>query len=69
MAEAPSEVVERLAGRLAAIERGLISCGPLDEPPGTAEAIAALAEALGWPLLAEPTSQLRRGDPDEKGER
>ncbi|MDJ0868481.1 MAG: 2-succinyl-5-enolpyruvyl-6-hydroxy-3-cyclohexene-1-carboxylic-acid synthase [Myxococcota bacterium] len=54
------ELTARLAERVRASERGVISCGPLDRPDA-ADAIAGLARALGWPLLAEPTSQLRRG--------
>ena len=33
-------------------------------PPGAADAIAALASATGFPILAEPTSQLRFGPHD-----
>ncbi len=57
---APSdETVARLA-TLCAGRRGLIYCGP--EPYGLpAEAIAGLAAALGWPVLAEPLSGVRAG--------
>jgi 2-succinyl-5-enolpyruvyl-6-hydroxy-3-cyclohexene-1-carboxylate synthase len=41
--------------------RGVIACGPLDAGPGLAAAAAEFARAAGWPLLADPTSQLRRG--------
>ena len=54
------ELTARLAERLRASERGVITCGPLDRPDA-ADSIAGLAATLGWPLLAEPTSQLRRG--------
>jgi 2-succinyl-5-enolpyruvyl-6-hydroxy-3-cyclohexene-1-carboxylate synthase len=57
----PPELVSRLADSLHGCERGVIACGPLDATPREAAAIAELASALGWPLLAEPTSQLRRG--------
>ncbi|UCE84927.1 MAG: 2-succinyl-5-enolpyruvyl-6-hydroxy-3-cyclohexene-1-carboxylic-acid synthase, partial [Deltaproteobacteria bacterium] len=41
--------------------RGVIACGPLDSTPDLAEAILELAAAARWPVLAEPTSQLRCG--------
>ncbi|WNG17073.1 2-succinyl-5-enolpyruvyl-6-hydroxy-3-cyclohexene-1-carboxylic-acid synthase [Cystobacter fuscus] len=47
--------------RVAATERGVIVCGPRDENDGFAEAIASLAEATGYPVLAEATSQARYG--------
>ncbi len=52
----PGEAVSRL-GELAA-QRGVIVAGPLDDPEWTA-ALAQFAEAAGWPILAESTSQLR----------
>jgi 2-succinyl-5-enolpyruvyl-6-hydroxy-3-cyclohexene-1-carboxylate synthase len=55
-----AELVTSLARRLRDSERGVVACGPLDATPAAARAIARLAGALGWPLLAEPTSQLRR---------
>ena len=51
--------VRRLASRLSCVERGLIVAGATDI---TAEPIVSLAQALRWPLLAEPTSNLRWGD-------
>ncbi|SEH14904.1 2-succinyl-5-enolpyruvyl-6-hydroxy-3-cyclohexene-1-carboxylic-acid synthase [Thermoleophilum album] len=57
----PSALVERLAGRLHSVERGLVICGHLAASADAARAIAALAAQLGWPLLAEPTSGLRLG--------
>jgi len=54
------EAVARLAEIAARHERGVIACGPLDDPDAPA-AIAGLAAATGWPVLADPTSQLRRG--------
>jgi 2-succinyl-5-enolpyruvyl-6-hydroxy-3-cyclohexene-1-carboxylate synthase len=41
--------------------RGVIACGPLDLDDGTVDAIARLGAATGWPILAEPTAQLRSG--------
>jgi len=55
------ELAASLAEFLRQPERGVVSCGPLDATPAAAQAIAKLAAVLGWPLLAEPTSQLRRG--------
>jgi len=43
--------------------RGLIVCGRQLEP-GLAEPIARLAVACGYPILAEPTSQIRLGAHD-----
>ncbi len=53
--------VEQLAACVRDHERGLIVCGPLAPEPGLADAIARLARACGWPILADPTSQLRSG--------
>jgi 2-succinyl-5-enolpyruvyl-6-hydroxy-3-cyclohexene-1-carboxylate synthase len=63
-AEAPAEAVSALWGRIEAARRGVLVCGPLW--PGASasrlrEAVVGLAVRLGWPLLAEPTSQLRYG--------
>ena len=54
-------LVERLAARIASTPNGVIAAGPLDAGPGLGAAVARLARAAGWPLVAEPTSQLRRG--------
>src|SRR5690606_33889667 len=45
----------------AKVQRGVFVCGPMDEP-GFARAMADLAERAGWPVLADPLSQLRSGD-------
>jgi 2-succinyl-5-enolpyruvyl-6-hydroxy-3-cyclohexene-1-carboxylate synthase len=60
----PPSQAAALAACLNAAERGLIVCGPL--PPdaaGThaAAAVVQLAQALGWPLLADACSQVRFG--------
>ena len=57
---AGAQTIERLAAELGAAERGLIICGPHDDP-SLAHAAARLAQALDWPLLADPLSQARRG--------
>jgi len=41
--------------------RGLIIVGPNDDPP-LAEPLARVAQHLGYPILADPLSQLRCGD-------
>jgi 2-succinyl-5-enolpyruvyl-6-hydroxy-3-cyclohexene-1-carboxylate synthase len=56
-------VVEALAGHIRDCPRGLIVCGRQGDP-ALAEPIAAIARASGWPILAEPTSQLRFGPHD-----
>jgi len=50
-----------LAQRLSRAERGLIVCAGQTLPAGD---IAALAAALGWPILADPLSGLRYGGHD-----
>ena len=49
-----------LAAELRAAKRGLIVCGPQDDPRFP-EAVARLAADLGYPLLADPLSQVRCG--------
>jgi 2-succinyl-5-enolpyruvyl-6-hydroxy-3-cyclohexene-1-carboxylate synthase len=44
--------------------RGLLIVGPNDDPR-LAEPLAQLAEHLGYPVLADPLSQLRCGDSDQ----
>jgi len=51
-------VLESVRARIAATERGVIVCGPRDEEDGFAGAIAALAEATGYPVLAEAASAM-----------
>ena len=61
-AQAPqSEDLERLVEIANSCERGVIACGPMDAAPELCAAIADLASVLGWPILADPTSQLRSG--------
>lgn len=60
---ASPEAVGRVAEACRRASRGLIVCGPA--APGeaaTAETIAALADASGFPVVAEPASQLRFAD-------
>ncbi|WP_049936180.1 2-succinyl-5-enolpyruvyl-6-hydroxy-3-cyclohexene-1-carboxylic-acid synthase [Haloplanus natans] len=51
-------------GRVAealSVERGLIVAGPADPPGVDAQALAALAHATGFPIVADPLSGLRFG--------
>jgi len=54
---------DRLADRLAAIERGLIVAGPQDDPDLPA-AVTRLAAATGFPVAADPLSGARCGPHD-----
>lgn len=58
-------LLDALAERLDGAPRGLIVAGRMAHP-GDSERIAALARRLGYPLLAEPTSQLRLGRHDRE---
>ena len=58
----PADALE-LAAQLRGAQRGLIVCGPQDEP-GFPEAIASLSRELQFPLLADVLSQVRRGAQD-----
>lgn len=53
------DAVERTAESLRAIERGLVIAGP---GPYSGSEPAEVAASLGWPLLADPPSNARRGD-------
>ncbi len=54
-----AELVD-LAAELRGVRRGLIICGPQDDRQFPT-AVVRLAEALDWPLLADPLSQVRCG--------
>jgi 2-succinyl-5-enolpyruvyl-6-hydroxy-3-cyclohexene-1-carboxylate synthase len=60
---APPELVNALAAECATVERGLIVCGPQDDP-ALAPAVAQLGRALGWPVLADALSGVRCGAHD-----
>jgi 2-succinyl-5-enolpyruvyl-6-hydroxy-3-cyclohexene-1-carboxylate synthase len=56
-------LIEKLSSDRAAISRGVIVCGPQDDPHLPA-AVARLARRLGYPILADPLSGVRRGAHD-----
>ena len=60
---ADEALLDRLAERIESAPRGLIVAGR-QMSPALAEPASALAAAAGYPILAEPTSQLRRGPHD-----
>ena len=62
-ARAGEALLDRIAERIAGCERGLIVAGRCHDP-SVADPVASLAAAAGFPILAEPTSQLRRGPHD-----
>jgi 2-succinyl-5-enolpyruvyl-6-hydroxy-3-cyclohexene-1-carboxylate synthase len=53
--------IETLAEELGSLERGVIVVGTQDER-ALAQPLMALAQKLGWPVLADPLSQLRQAD-------
>jgi 2-succinyl-5-enolpyruvyl-6-hydroxy-3-cyclohexene-1-carboxylate synthase len=55
-----SGVVGQLAEELGRCARGVIVCGPQDDP-GLPDAVSGLARVLGYPVLADPLSQVRCG--------
>ena len=58
---APPGAIERLAKMARSLRRGLIVCGPDDGAADPAPNVARLAEVLGFPVLADPASQVRFG--------
>ncbi len=54
--------IESVAATLDAADRGLLVAGPSDAPTLDTDAVAALAAATGFPILADPLSGLRFGD-------
>jgi 2-succinyl-5-enolpyruvyl-6-hydroxy-3-cyclohexene-1-carboxylate synthase len=60
---ADDALIDELAERLAASPRGLIVAGR-EPDESLAAPVAALGAAAGYPILAEPTSQLRLGAHD-----
>ncbi len=58
-------LIEALAAQIGSAPRGLIVAGRLVDS-SAAEGIAELAAVTGYPILAEPTSQLRLGPHDRE---
>jgi len=54
-----SESIRSAAAMLSG-KKVLVAAGPVDEP-GFAEAVTRLADNAGWPIMADPLSQLRAG--------
>jgi 2-succinyl-5-enolpyruvyl-6-hydroxy-3-cyclohexene-1-carboxylate synthase len=54
------EQLQLIYKQLSNVEKGLIICGDMDYP-GFSDAVIKLAEALNYPILADPLSQLRSG--------
>ena len=59
--EPGDDELRALAGELSEASRGLIVAGPADPPGIDPEAVAALAHATGFPVIADPLSGLRYG--------
>jgi len=53
-------MIAALGAELSGVERGLIIVGPQTDP-AFATAVARLSETLGYPILADPLSQVRCG--------
>ncbi|MFA9446252.1 2-succinyl-5-enolpyruvyl-6-hydroxy-3-cyclohexene-1-carboxylic-acid synthase [Egicoccus sp. AB-alg6-2] len=56
----PSAELRSLAARIAGTERGLVVVGQTD---ANVAVVLDLARAAGWPVIAEPASNVRTGDP------
>jgi len=53
--------LDRVTAAVSKANRGLIVCGPANRPTPDRDALAALAEATGSPVLADPLSGVRFG--------
>ena len=62
--EPDSDAIDRVAKAIGTRRRGLIVCGPEDASQDLAPALARLAAVTGYPVLADPASQLRYGPHD-----
>ena len=57
------DMLKQLAGELQAVREGIIVCGPQYDP-AFPSAVVELAKRLGYPILADPLSQVRCGSHD-----
>ncbi|MCC6792697.1 MAG: 2-succinyl-5-enolpyruvyl-6-hydroxy-3-cyclohexene-1-carboxylic-acid synthase [Thermomicrobiales bacterium] len=57
------DAIRTLAAELSGLPRGIIVCGPQDDP-ALADSVARLAGVLDYPILADPLSQVRCGSHD-----
>lgn len=57
----PTSAEVELMTRLSGFERGLIVAGPSDFDSASVRSIGGFAARTGWPIVAEPGSQLRFG--------
>jgi 2-succinyl-5-enolpyruvyl-6-hydroxy-3-cyclohexene-1-carboxylate synthase len=64
LAVPPPLAIGNIAQAMRRIRRGLIIVGPIDDP-SLLEPLVRLARHLGYPILADPLSQLRCGDHDQ----
>ncbi len=62
----PRDALAAIAADISEIERGVIIAGRQPDPE-LAAALAMLSRASGYPILAEPTSQVRLGRHDRSG--
>lgn len=53
--------VDELVALVLRCERGVVCAGPMDADERLAAALARFAARAGWPIFADPASQLRRG--------
>ena len=63
LAAPAATTIEYLMDMVRGVRRGLIIVGPNDDP-ALLEPVVRLAHHLGYPILADPLSQLRGGDHD-----
>jgi len=59
--EPGDDELRALANELSGVDRGLIVAGPADPPGLDAESVTALSHATGFPVLADPLSNVRYG--------